>query len=247
MPFTPPSIYAPGTVDLLSLIMQAKSGTSGLHKALTGQASPLSDLDLGEGIGASPASAAAGNGTAQSVAVGNATIGSVAMGMAGMMGVPGLAMSAASALGLTPPTLQGMIAKSVAHALDPNGLSVDTAGIGIDAVSHGFSQAQDSEAANVLTPEGGGDSDSPDPDGSSAAGTSSSAGNTTDGSVSDGSNNGNLAKGGIIRGKGTSTSDSIPINASDGEYMLPAHVVQAIGKPFLDHLISSIPNVISGN
>ena len=60
MPFTPPSIYAPGTVDLLSLIMQAKSGTAGLHKALTGQVSPIEQLDLGEGISPSSASVATG-------------------------------------------------------------------------------------------------------------------------------------------------------------------------------------------
>ena len=64
MPFTPPSIYAPGTVDLLSLIMQAKSGTAGLHKALTGKASPFAELDLGVGLGegsaATSATAAAG-------------------------------------------------------------------------------------------------------------------------------------------------------------------------------------------
>ena len=53
MPFTPQSIYAPGTVDLLSLIMQAKSGTAGLHKVLTGEKSPLDSLEFVSIIGSS--------------------------------------------------------------------------------------------------------------------------------------------------------------------------------------------------
>ena len=44
------------------------------------------------------------------------------------------------------------------------------------------------------------------------------------------------ATGGLIRGPGTGTSDDIPIWASNGEYMLKASTVKAIGVGTLDHL-----------
>ncbi|MFE5675113.1 hypothetical protein ACFQ7B_07515 [Streptomyces erythrochromogenes] len=46
------------------------------------------------------------------------------------------------------------------------------------------------------------------------------------------------ARGGIIRGPGTSTSDSIPLWASDGEYMLNAAATERIGVSTLDALNS---------
>ena len=45
-----------------------------------------------------------------------------------------------------------------------------------------------------------------------------------------------MAKGGAIRGKGTGTSDDIPIMASDGEFMLKAAAVKKIGVPALEAL-----------
>lgn len=45
-----------------------------------------------------------------------------------------------------------------------------------------------------------------------------------------------LAKGGAVRGKGTGTSDDIPIMASDGEFMLKAAAVKKIGVPALEAL-----------
>jgi hypothetical protein len=44
------------------------------------------------------------------------------------------------------------------------------------------------------------------------------------------------ARGGMVRGPGTPTSDSIPANLSKGEYVLPADTVQAIGKDKLDQI-----------
>lgn len=45
-----------------------------------------------------------------------------------------------------------------------------------------------------------------------------------------------MAKGGAVRGKGTGTSDDIPIMASDGEFMLKAAAVKKIGVPALEAL-----------
>jgi hypothetical protein len=46
--------------------------------------------------------------------------------------------------------------------------------------------------------------------------------------------------GGQISGPGTATSDSVPVMASTGEYMLPAEVTQALGKQNLDDLVHMI-------
>lgn len=45
---------------------------------------------------------------------------------------------------------------------------------------------------------------------------------------------GNYASGGLIRGAGTPTSDSIPINASNGEFMMQASAVRAYGTDFMN-------------
>ena len=45
-------------------------------------------------------------------------------------------------------------------------------------------------------------------------------------------------KGGYAVGPGTGTSDSIPIRVSAGEYVIPAHIVQAKGKEFFDGMLA---------
>lgn len=47
---------------------------------------------------------------------------------------------------------------------------------------------------------------------------------------------GNYASGGLIRGKGTPTSDSIPINASNGEFMMSAASVRSYGVDFMNSI-----------
>lgn len=46
------------------------------------------------------------------------------------------------------------------------------------------------------------------------------------------------SQGGHITGPGTGTSDSIPARLSDGEYVIPAAVVKALGKEFFDKLLA---------
>ena len=48
-----------------------------------------------------------------------------------------------------------------------------------------------------------------------------------------------MAKGGLVRGPGTGTSDSIPAKLSAGEYVMPADTVRAVGKPALDQMRAS--------
>ncbi len=47
------------------------------------------------------------------------------------------------------------------------------------------------------------------------------------------------SNGGAINGPGTATSDSIPARLSDGEYVIPANVVNALGKNFFDKLLAT--------
>ena len=47
----------------------------------------------------------------------------------------------------------------------------------------------------------------------------------------------NASEGGKVRGPGTTTSDSIPIRVSKGEYVIPAHIVQMKGKEFFDSML----------
>jgi hypothetical protein len=49
---------------------------------------------------------------------------------------------------------------------------------------------------------------------------------------------GGAAKGGLIDGPGTGTSDSIPMMLSRGEYVIPASVVQSIGPDFFEKVRS---------
>lgn len=45
------------------------------------------------------------------------------------------------------------------------------------------------------------------------------------------------AEGGAVQGPGTATSDSVPIAASNGEYVIPADVVSYLGTAFFERLI----------
>ena len=47
----------------------------------------------------------------------------------------------------------------------------------------------------------------------------------------------NCAVGGPIKGKGTGTSDQVPIMASNGEFMIKAKAVKAIGLGMFTHVV----------
>jgi hypothetical protein len=52
------------------------------------------------------------------------------------------------------------------------------------------------------------------------------------------------ADGGAIVGKGTGRSDSIPIRVSNGEYVIPAHIVKMKGKEFFDSMLDKYKDSI---
>jgi len=50
---------------------------------------------------------------------------------------------------------------------------------------------------------------------------------------------GHYAEGGVIKGPGTGSSDSIPAKLSDGEFIIPAHIVKKFGVDFFNDLIGN--------
>lgn len=66
-------------------------------------------------------------------------------------------------------------------------------------------------------------------------GNSSDSGNTGDVGSADGTA---MKSGGPVSGPGTSTSDSINVKLSAGEYVIPADVVSKLGEDFFDDLLS---------
>jgi hypothetical protein len=61
-----------------------------------------------------------------------------------------------------------------------------------------------------------------------------------------------MRRGGLIRGRGTGTSDSIPgrntstggnVKVSNGEYIIPAKVVRIKGREFFDNLLRKYADV----
>lgn len=105
------------------------------------------------------------------------------------------------------------------------------------ALSTAINTAVDNSVASAAYSESySGNSDSTS--GGEFGGIDGFAGNTTSGSgYGDGMNGGvNAANGGHISGPGTGTSDSIPARLSDGEYVIPADVVEKVGVEFFDML-----------
>lgn len=52
--------------------------------------------------------------------------------------------------------------------------------------------------------------------------------------------------GGEVDGPGTGTSDSVPASLSNGEYVIPAHVVSYLGTKFFDDLVQKITSMNGG-
>lgn len=61
--------------------------------------------------------------------------------------------------------------------------------------------------------------------------------NMKDGGIVTAGSNG--SGGGTVAGAGTGTSDSVPINVSAGEYVIPAHVVEMKGREFFDKMLEN--------
>jgi hypothetical protein len=208
------------------------------------------------------------NGTVGTPSENAAAIGGLAATAVGLAtGVPGLAVGLAmDAIGIPNSSMNPVsnavsaVASMISNAVGMDAMS--TAAATASANNPSPTQSDDNAAvANAIavdenmdpmdaligmldessTATGVSDNDGTSAEGGGIGGSGNSAG---DGSGSDGSGDGgasaSAATGGMIRGKGTSTSDSIKANLSDGEYVIRASVVQALGKDFFDQLNNSI-------
>lgn len=177
--------------------------------------------------------------------------------IAGISGISGLAgaNSPGDALGSVAGTALGMmnpalgIAFSIARAISAS-RDAATAEAARSAAQESFSQSEHAEAAAASNNESTGDlgygfsSDGGVGGGNTGnsgmgggiGGSGNSAGTGEGGSGRGGGygSSASAANGGHIQGPGTGTSDSIPTMLSDGEYVLPADMVAAIGVDKLD-------------
>lgn len=187
-----------------------------------------------------------GYGTANNVGNPNGTVTSqglalVANALIGTLGPVGKVVN----LGLTAlgkPTIGKSIADAIlgppAAAAGPGNTAAPTGSVSVGDISvdsmdgvatPGLSvPGLDSMAAAVADAVSG--ASSGDSSGASAAGAGAA-------SASDGNGGGpGWANGGTVQGKGTGTSDSIDIKASDGEYVMSDDVVEMLGVDFFDAL-----------
>ncbi len=130
------------------------------------------------------------------------------------------------------PSPTGMTGGSAGTAdSSPNEGGATTADAGI---GNGPS-AGDAGVAAAAGSVGGADGTGDSGDGAGAGDGSSAGGTGGDG----GGSGSPYAKGGEVRGPGTGTSDSIIARVSDGEYIIPADVVQKKGVDFFDELVDA--------
>lgn len=127
-------------------------------------------------------------------------------------------------------------------ALDGPGIDADSGGLdGLDGFDGGFGDGGFDAGGDGFGGTGGYNGSAGGGWGSGGYGWGSDGsgegGSGGDGGDGDGGGGGGrAANGGKMNGPGTGTSDSIPIRVSDGEYIISADVVDALGANFFDHL-----------
>lgn len=246
--------YADGGVVRNQNQMGGRTSTAGSSRAqnysgYAPAASAIKPITYSDAEGKSKASSlTSGFGTTEQ---NSAMLGGAGMTALGLMGVPGLALAAIGALTETP-NMQSQIAKQVIAQMrgDQNprstALAVEANSLA-DRMSAAGNPTDSLEAALGLTNAfGTSPADSGGGDGGmgsgSATGAGTAAGRTNDrggyggGSAAGGGDTGSYSNGGEIVGPGTGISDSIPARLSDGEFVLSADVVRAVGLPKLQAL-----------
>lgn len=203
----------------------------------------LSQLVEGINTGGGPANNASGTASPSGLAAVSA-IGSV-VANAVMSAVNPLAPTVANAAAHTPSTLSALqsLVEAVFHP-DAFNASIDTnAPESANANDAGLAQAADSQAANITTDAGDDGSTDGSGDGSSAGGTGTSAGNAGDadggsgpGDSGDGGDSGSFFTGGLVPGPPTG-QDKTNINVDGGEWVVPSHIVDMLGKNFFEDLM----------
>lgn len=122
---------------------------------------------------------------------------------------------------------------SVNSGMGPQSTTADMQSLGTDPLGGTSPDFSGPTTGTETDAYGGSNSDSSSSNGADT-------GSTGAGSSSGSSVGGNYKSGGEVNGPGTGTSDSIPVNLSDGEYVLPADVVKALGIDTLDNIVARI-------
>lgn len=220
---------------------------------------------------AAEAAAGGGGGNAEGSGQNEADNGQAGIGPSGIAAAPqGTPQGISTALGMMGMPAQGLsamlgfIAAMAAAVNQANAAGVGAGtGIGVSADSQGAVSSPVSQSSVVGTPIGtidssvdGGGGDDGGPASAGNAGTGS-AGDTGEGDGAGPGGGGGAgsgagpgwADGGVVRGPGNGTSDSVKILSrepggknifySDGEYVIPKDVVDTLGTDLFDRLLSS--------
>lgn len=173
--------------------------------------------------------------------IGNATGIDNANGFSGLSA----ALTGEGAFGLNAPDATAGVGVGIDAALDGPAASTDSGGAdgadGTDGFGEGFGDGGFDAGGDGFGGTGGYNGSAGGGWGNGGYGFDGSGdgGGSGDGSGDGGAGGGGggfAANGGKMRGPGTGTSDSIPIRVSDGEYIISADVVDALGANFFDHL-----------
>ena len=157
--------------------------------------------------------------------IGQAGLANAGLTALGLTGPIGALLSKALSMGTDTPNLQAMMVNSM-RAIP--GEADPTAGETTNALDAHLALNN-----NYGTGGSGGRGD-PGPGDRGPGGSSGEAGAAAGGATPSGP--GGYTSGGSIRGAGTSTSDSIPAKLSDGEYVIDAKTVDALGPDFFQKL-----------
>lgn len=212
-----------------------------------------------QGIGPSGI-AAAPQGTAQGVSTAAGLIGMPAPGLSAMLGF--IAAMAAAVNAANQPNQAMMSSQDSAGtggvgdaatgigsapADDSPDIGVTVSVPGLDGISSNMGGGGDGGVGGVGASGGPGSGTDGGPGDSGVGG--DSAGDGTSGSAGTSAGGDGWKNGGLVRGPGTGTSDSIPvkskaaggksINYSDGEYVIPADVVSTLGTDLFDRLVAA--------
>lgn len=206
----------------------------------------------GVGEGAAPGESESGNGQA---GIGPSGIAAAPNGTANAVGL------ASGLMGMQSPAMMlnliAMIAAMVNQANQTNASGAASGIAGLDAddgstagITVGDLGVVDGQTIGAVTV---GDAGGSGGDGGSGVGSGGATGGSTSGEGGNGG--GNYADGGRVRGPGTGTSDSIRVKSkqpggkdiyySDGEYVIPKDVVDAVGVNHFDTLLDAFHTSVS--
>lgn len=261
------------SMDLLRAITTIPTVAAAIPTPIRAEQTPApkkqssSSGELGADSGASGEGVGLATGQVGDPASNAAAIAGFGAGLLGMTtGIPGIAMGL-NALGVPTHSLDPIsnIVTAIVNTIttgDPNGAASDVAtgnvaaeglnGMSAPSVSvDGVTTSGQSTTAAMSAPDNGlaglGLGGTGDAGVGGISGNSGDNAGDSEGSGDASGSGDSLARGGSVNGPGTSTSDSIVARLSDGEYVVNAKAVQALGAPFFDAINSMFGNSLNSN